>query len=124
MLVPERALGHTRDVPALRRLATPGPDGVGLWEFEDREGRTAVRFHGTVATTRRWMQLLEPVARPVFVANHHAALRRLVEALARSLDAGVVDHDAWEVRPRHRFVRDLVVPTLAEAVSRERGRTS
>jgi hypothetical protein len=43
---------------------------------------THVRYDWIVDTTKRWMILLAPVARPLFAWNHHAVMRRGQEGLA------------------------------------------
>jgi hypothetical protein len=61
--------------------------GHGRWRlFEDR-GVTAVLYEWEVATTRAWMNLLSPVARPVFEWNHDVVMRWGGEGLARRLGA-------------------------------------
>ena len=45
-------------------------DGRGIWTFRDDGGTTHVRYDWQVATTKAWMNLLAPIARPVFSWNH------------------------------------------------------
>jgi carbon monoxide dehydrogenase subunit G len=60
--------------------------GEGRWRLSgDRP--TVVTYEWNVRTTRRWMNLLAPLARPVFEWNHHAVMRRGGEGLARRVDA-------------------------------------
>jgi uncharacterized protein YndB with AHSA1/START domain len=61
-------------------------DGSGLWRLYDGSG-TAVTYEWTVATTEPWMNLLAPVARPVFAWNHDVVMRQGGEGLARRLGA-------------------------------------
>ncbi len=60
-------------------------DGTGRWEIVP--GADGVRMHQLweVTTTRRWMRLLAPVARPAFRWSHDRAARRGGEGLARWL---------------------------------------
>lgn len=44
--------------------------GIGRWRLYEHEGLTAVLYEWNVATTKPWMNLLAPVARPVFEWNH------------------------------------------------------
>lgn len=99
-------------------------EGIGVWEFEDRGDRTEVTYHWDVATTKPWMNVLGPLARPVFVHNHHLVMRELVDALARSLDAEILNHRAHEVRPRHSLTRDVLVPTLTDVLRSGGARTT
>lgn len=46
-------------------------DGRGLWTFESPgDNKTRVRYDWTVKTTKPWMNLLAPIARPFFRWNH------------------------------------------------------
>ena len=46
-----------------------------------------MRYNWDVRTTRWWMNLAAPVARPVFTWNHEALMREAVQSLARRLAA-------------------------------------
>jgi uncharacterized protein YndB with AHSA1/START domain len=61
--------------------------GIGRWRlFTDGDGAsTAVLYEWNVHTTRPWMNLLAPLARPVFAWNHDWVMRRGGEGLARRL---------------------------------------
>ena len=60
--------------------------GTGRWRFFD--GReTAVTYEWNVRTTRRWMNLLAPVARPVFRWNHNVVMHQGGQGLADLLGA-------------------------------------
>jgi hypothetical protein len=50
-------------------------------------GVTAVTYEWSVATTKAWMNLVAPLARPVFAWNHDWVMRRGGEGLARELGA-------------------------------------
>jgi hypothetical protein len=58
--------------------------GVGRWRLWG-DSPTVVTYEWDVRTTRPWMNLLAPVARPVFEWNHNAVMRRGGEGLARRL---------------------------------------
>lgn len=46
-------------------------DGHGLWQFEEiAADKTRVQYDWTVKTTKAWMNVLAPVARPFFRWNH------------------------------------------------------
>ena len=60
--------------------------GIGRWRLTG-ERPTVVTYEWNVRTTRPWMNLLAPFARPIFEWNHHAVMRRGAEGLARRLDA-------------------------------------
>jgi hypothetical protein len=61
--------------------------GVGRWRLLEDDGVTAVLYEWDVATTKRWMNLLAPVIRPVFEWNHDVVMRWGGEDLARRLGA-------------------------------------
>ena len=55
--------------------------GTGRWRFFD--GReTAVTYEWNVRTTQPWMNLVAPVARPIFRWNHNAVMHNGGEGLA------------------------------------------
>jgi hypothetical protein len=62
-------------------------EGHGVWRLYEDLGVTAVVYDWQVATTKRWMNLLAPVARPVFEYNHDAVMRWGGEGLAKRLGA-------------------------------------
>lgn len=62
--------------------AVGGLTGVGRWRLYEQEGVTAVLYEWNVATTKTWMNLLAPVARPVFEWNHDWVMARGGEGIA------------------------------------------
>jgi hypothetical protein len=71
----------------LEAVATGELDGVGRWTLTPDDGGTLVRYDWDVHTTRWWMNLAAPVARPAFIWNHDALMREAAQGLARRLDA-------------------------------------
>ena len=59
--------------------------GVGRWRLLEEGGVTAVLYEWNVATSRAWMNLLAPVARPVFEWNHDWVMARGGEGIANLL---------------------------------------
>ena len=59
--------------------------GRGVWRLLEDGGLTAVLYEWNVATSKRWMNLVAPVARSVFAANHDIVMRWGGEGLAREL---------------------------------------
>jgi uncharacterized protein YndB with AHSA1/START domain len=59
--------------------------GVGRWRFYEQNGVTAVLYEWNVATTKAWMNLLAPLARPAFEWNHDWVMARGGEGIARLL---------------------------------------
>ncbi len=65
--------------------------GTGRWRlFSGQNGTTAVTYEWNVETTERWMNLLAPIARPVFAWNHDVVMRQGGEGLARRLGARLI----------------------------------
>ena len=59
--------------------------GVGRWRLYEQDGATAVLYEWNVATSKAWMNLLAPVARPVFEWNHDWVMARGGEGIAQLL---------------------------------------
>jgi Polyketide cyclase / dehydrase and lipid transport len=79
------------DRPRLMEGVTRGElNGVGIWRFYEGAAGTAAVYEWNVRTTRRWMNGLAPVARPVFIHNHDVIMRRGAEGLARLLGVRLV----------------------------------
>ncbi len=65
-------------------------EGVGRWHFSGDGPVTVVRYEWKVRTTRRWMNLLAPIAKPLFKWNHDQVMRQGGEGLARLLNTRLV----------------------------------
>ena len=57
-------------------------NGTGIWRIYEEGGMTAAVYEWNVATTKAWMNLLAPVARPVFKWNHDWLMQRGGEGIA------------------------------------------
>ncbi len=64
--------------------------GTGRWLLFERDDVTAVLYEWHVETSKRWMQALAPVARPVFDYNHNVVMRWGGEGLARRLGVELI----------------------------------
>ena len=64
--------------------------GTGHWRLFEQDGVTAVTYEWNVRTTKSWMNLLAPIARPVFEYNHNVVMRWGGEGLARRLDCNLL----------------------------------
>jgi uncharacterized protein YndB with AHSA1/START domain len=73
--------------------ATGELTGIGRWRLFEQEGVTAVLYEWNVSTTRAWMNLLAPLARPVFAVNHDYVMRNGGEGLAKLLGAKLLASD-------------------------------
>jgi uncharacterized protein YndB with AHSA1/START domain len=67
--------------------------GVGRWRLYEQDGVTAVLYEWRVSTTKAWMNLLAPVARPVFEWNHNWVMRRGGEGIAALLGCRLLASD-------------------------------
>jgi uncharacterized protein YndB with AHSA1/START domain len=59
--------------------------GVGRWRIFEHGAVTAVLYEWNVRTTRAWMNLLAPVARPIFAVNHDYVMRNGGHGIAKLL---------------------------------------
>jgi hypothetical protein len=59
--------------------------GVGRWRLYEQQGVTAVLYEWDVRTTKAWMNLMAPIARPVFEWNHDWVMARGGEGIAKLL---------------------------------------
>ena len=67
--------------------------GEGRWRlFAGPDGTTAVTYEWVVETTERWMNVLAPLARPVFAWNHDVVMRNGGQGLARRLGVRLLAH--------------------------------
>jgi uncharacterized protein YndB with AHSA1/START domain len=67
-------------------------DGTGSWRLFEEDGVTAVTYEWNVETTKAWMNVLAPVARPIFAWNHDWVMTRGGEGLAQRLGARLLAH--------------------------------
>jgi len=64
--------------------------GTGTFRLFESPLGTAVTYDWRVETTKRWMNVIAPVARPIFAWNHHAVMNRGGRGLARVLGAELI----------------------------------
>lgn len=65
-------------------------DGNGIWQLTEDEQHTIVRYDWQVNTTKLWMNILAPIARPLFEWNHNIVMRWGAESLAKRLGVRVI----------------------------------
>jgi len=70
---------------ALAGEASGELEGTGRWSLLEDDGNTVVIYDWRVRTTKRWMNLASPIARPIFRWNHGRVMRWGGEGLARHL---------------------------------------
>ena len=59
--------------------------GSGRWQLTQDGDATSVRYDWNVSTMKAWMNLLAPVARPLFKWNHDVVMNWGAEGLAKRL---------------------------------------
>jgi hypothetical protein len=74
-------------------------EGTGLYEVFADSGGSRVRHTWVVATTRRWMNLLAPVARPAFAWNHAVLMRDFATGFAGRLGVALLSAQERVVAP-------------------------
>ena len=73
--------------------ATGGLEGVGRWRLFAEGEITAVLYEWNVHTTKRWMNLVGPIARPIFEWNHDWVMRSGGTGLAELLGCRLLASD-------------------------------
>lgn len=66
-------------------------EGVGRWELKEMAGFTRVTYDWQVRTTKSWMNLIGPLARPAFGWNHNVLMDEGGRALAEHLGVKLLD---------------------------------
>ena len=78
--------------PRELELATEGDlGGTARWDLEQQGEVTSVRYTWDVRTTKAWMNLGAPLARPLFSWNSRGGMLQAGEGLARFLQVPLVD---------------------------------
>lgn len=88
--------------------------GTGRWSLDQQGEVTTARYSWDVRTTRPWMNLLAPIARPVFTWNSKGVMLQASEGLARYLGVPLVG--AEFTAPTGPVARRLAWVVLAAAV--------
>jgi uncharacterized protein YndB with AHSA1/START domain len=76
---------------ALEGEATGELTGTGRWQLSQDGGITTARYFWNVRTTQAWMNLLAPLARPIFAWNHDIVMRQGGQGLARLLGVRLIE---------------------------------
>jgi uncharacterized protein YndB with AHSA1/START domain len=89
------AVTNTERPRTLAGQASGELEGTGVWTLtEEADGITVARYDWNVRTTRGWMNLLAPIARPLFKANHDLVMNAGAKGLCAWL-GGVSGSCAW-----------------------------
>lgn len=78
--------------PVISRFEAEGDlEGCGQFVVEETDrGSTLLIFDWLVVTPKRWMNLLAPLARPIFVWNHHRLMEDFATDLAGALSTELI----------------------------------
>lgn len=68
-------------------------EGIGRWHFSRQGGVSIVRYEWQVHSTLAWMNLIAPIARPVFIHNHMLVMAQGGEGLARLLGSPLLSQE-------------------------------
>lgn len=75
----------------LEGIATGELQGHGLWQLSTVDDETIARYDWRVETNKWWMNLLAPIARPLFEWNHNVVMSWGAKGLAQRLGTSVVE---------------------------------
>lgn len=82
---------HIEPLAAIEGVASGDVEGKGRWSFSTDGAVTIVRYEWQIRTTPVWMNLLALFARPFIKWNHNAVMQQGGEALARMLNARLIE---------------------------------
>ena len=87
--------------PVMSRFEAEGDlEGRGQFSIERTDAdSTLIVFHWLVETPKTWMNLLAPVARPIFVWNHHRLMGDFARDLAEACSAELLNVENESLDP-------------------------
>lgn len=74
----------------LEGIAIGELQGRGLWQLSNEGNETIVRSDWNVETTKPWMNVLAPIARPLFEWNHNVVMSCGAQGLEKRLGTTIV----------------------------------
>lgn len=86
-LVFELRATRIESLVAIEGSAEGDLEGTGCWQFSHADKVSVVSFEWHVRSTRWWMNILAPLARPIFIRNHAQIMAWGGERLARRFGA-------------------------------------
>lgn len=128
--LPYRVVFDVRATRIEKQVAIEGSargdlDGVGRWHFARQGAVSIVRYEWHVRSTRWWMKLLAPLARPVFIRNHALLMAQGGEGLARLLGTRLLSQEhidltaetlPFQAEPERARERGAIDPVMALVV--------
>jgi hypothetical protein len=82
---------HLVPLAVIEGIASGDVEGKGRWSFTVDGAVTVVRYEWHIRTIPVWMNLLALFARPLIEWNHNAVMQQGGEALARRLNARLIE---------------------------------
>lgn len=73
-------------------IASGDVEGIGRWSFSTDGRVTKVHYEWRIRTTPKWMNLFAPIARPFIRWNHDVVMQQGGVALARKLNARLLEN--------------------------------
>jgi hypothetical protein len=70
--------------------ATGELEGTGTWKFFHEKGVTNIIHEWSVSTTKKWMNDLAFILKPLFFWNHHYVMNKGAKGLAKKLNARLI----------------------------------
>jgi hypothetical protein len=82
---------------AIEGTAEGDLEGIGRWHFSRQGTVSTVHYEWHVRSTRWWMRLIAPFARPLFIRNHARIMVQGGEGLARLLGSPLVSQESVDL---------------------------
>ena len=101
---------------AIEGSASGDLEGTGRWLFSSEGAVSVVRYEWQVRSTRWWMNLIAPLARPLFIRNHARLMAQGAAGLACWLDAPLLSQESRDL------LAETVPPQPAPGTFRQGGR--
>jgi hypothetical protein len=87
-------------VAVLEGQATGDLEGLGRWSFSSQGPVSIVQFDWHIHSTKWWMNLLVPIARPFFIQNHAQLMKQGGQGLARHLHCSLLKEECIDLMAR------------------------
>jgi hypothetical protein len=90
----ETRVSEVDEPHALVGIATGELSGTGRWQLSQEGAVTTIQYNWDVATNKRILNLLAPIARPIFSWNHNIVMKAGGDGLARLLNARLISNES------------------------------
>ncbi len=100
---------HAKQPHLLELVAKGELNGTGRWQLSQEGSVTVVRYDWNVNTTKRWMNALAPLMRPIFAWNHDILMNEGGKSLARLLNARLLNEPEQKTASLPQLVKVLMV---------------